>query len=292
MRLSVIKESLKKATAYMVRKDKQVFELDDTHPYLLTSKAENGSLEEVEKYISTFLGFYYFELKWIYDHLIDDYAKHLILKIVSTLVYTDNIYSISETKKEYFRDNFPVNKKLILKNKLQFINAWKVVNRNLNADFLRMRTSDEYLGGNSTDIFFRISSFGFDWFEIIWEIVTKNKNWINTITVEDDYSSKGSDKIIVNHMSVDDFIYTKPILMEKINIKNNDIKGKKILESLKNGKTYTDSFMFTGCPVEHWLCKEGDDFLCEYYNIPESTLNLSDNFFKGLWDKFVLKEGK
>ena len=91
------------------------------------------------------------------------------------------------------------------------------LNNDVNQEFCRVRTSDIKYGGESNDIYFRISSIGFNWFNIIWKFVCNNYNFISTVTVAKDgrvrdyklndcYKING---IELNHIPTDDFLLLK-----------------------------------------------------------------------------------
>ena len=64
-----------------------------------------------------------------------------------------------------------------------------------NQEFCRVRTSGKFLGNPyNREIYFRISSFGFNWFDLIWQVVHDNKKSISSVTVCTDEKSKGRDE--------------------------------------------------------------------------------------------------
>ena len=113
-------------------------------------------------------------------------------------------------------------------------------------EFLRLRMGGKYLGKNIGDAYFRVSSRdGFNWFDIIWEVVRKNQRIINSVSVlrdresgktsiEDDfYTVKG---IVLDRVKVSDFltISGKPIIEEYEDRSDDDVSAeiKDILSNL------------------------------------------------------------
>ena len=81
-----------------------------------------------------------------------------------------------------------------------------------------------YYGGSGNGIYFRISSIDFNWFNLIWEIVYKNKDYISDVTIVADEQSGKKPKFYnlngpVNKMPVKNFIW---------------LKGNPIVETLNN----------------------------------------------------------
>lgn len=96
---------------------------------------------------------------------------------------------------------------------LQSINA--LVNDMLNQEFLRARYGGMYDSDNTSggEMYFRISSTGYNWFPVIWEFVYNNRNRISNVTVVKDPESTGMKGMYlqhngekIDHMPVDEFI--------------------------------------------------------------------------------------
>ena len=106
----------------------------------------------------------------------------------------------------------------------------EVLNRETNNEFCRIRTSNMYHGGDDSTIYFRISSIGFNWFDLIWNVAHDSRNRYDYITVvRDEQSSKltsGANKyyrlngVPVNNMPIDDFVSLSgnPIIEHRMNI--------------------------------------------------------------------------
>ena len=84
----------------------------------------------------------------------------------------------------------------------------------MNQEFMRERIGGMYeTNYGIKDIYFRISSTGFNWYNIIWQFVYDNKNRIDSVTIVRDAESTGEkDKYytgnagVYDHMPVEDFI--------------------------------------------------------------------------------------
>lgn len=96
---------------------------------------------------------------------------------------------------------------------LQSINT--LVNDMLNQEFLRARYGGMYDSDNTDggEMYFRISSTGYNWFPVIWEFVYNNRSRISTVTVVKDPESTGMKGMYLQHngekidrMPVDEFI--------------------------------------------------------------------------------------
>ena len=84
----------------------------------------------------------------------------------------------------------------------------KVVD-DLNQEFCRVRAGGVYdSDGNLGDLYFRTSSSGFNWFDVIWEFVYKlyKQNKVSTVTIARDKESTNEDKVYYNRMPVEEFI--------------------------------------------------------------------------------------
>ena len=84
----------------------------------------------------------------------------------------------------------------------------KVVD-DLKQEFCRVRAGGVFdSDGNLGDLYFRTSSSGFNWFDVIWEFVYKlyKQNKVSTVTIVRDKESTSEDKVYYNRMPVEEFI--------------------------------------------------------------------------------------
>lgn len=119
--------SLDITTPYMLRNDGELLKCGDYHPYIKSYRKE--SLEETLKYLDLHKSF----LDWFYDNSLNEETKKLI-------------------------ENFDRTKETIER-------LWYLTNQ----EFCRVRTSNYRYktGGDNGEIYFRISSENFNWFDLI-----------------------------------------------------------------------------------------------------------------------------
>lgn len=91
----------------------------------------------------------------------------------------------------------------------------------LNENYLRVRLGSEYQ--NYTErkgaVYFRTSSTdGFNWYPVIFKFLDdlSRTTRIGEVTVERDTSATGDRKVYVDHMSFDEFLLQKPIVIESV----------------------------------------------------------------------------
>lgn len=96
-----------------------------------------------------------------------------------------------------------------------------------NQEFCRVRTSGKFLSNLSNkEIYFRISSYGFNWFNLIWQIVYDNRNLLSRVTICTDEKSKGRDECYtyrgttLNRLPVEEFLTLpgNPIIEQNIDV--------------------------------------------------------------------------
>lgn len=142
-----IGESLEKATPYMLRNDGKLIKCElkygNYHPYIL-------NVYDIDSDIKSLVFDRFSELEWFYNNTNNKNVKEYISIIYHSL-----------TGDNYFNDSDYIVKDDELK---QFAIA---LNNEVNNEFCRVRTSNVKYGGDSNDIYFRISSIGFNWFPLI-----------------------------------------------------------------------------------------------------------------------------
>lgn len=243
---------LKKGYAYMIRNDGKVFEFSDWHPYI--KQWQSGDPIYTLKQLLTENAYY---LKWLYDNTLKETTKESVLRFIrafmaSTIgdILGKGYYDINSNEVRSYFPNLKYSEEDVVSEEL-FIDEMEVINHNMNQEFLRVRTSDAYnIGINSKDIYFRIGSIGFDWFNIIWKFVYNNKNDIETVTITSDEQSgkkrfiyKHNDKVI-DHISTEEFLTLSgnPVFESLLNIED---------RILLNGGTLFEAFPSN----DHWLNK-------------------------------------
>ena len=210
--------------AYMIRSDGKEFPVT-VHLY--------GALDDVEETL--------YAAEWLYVHTQFQTVKNLIEKFVAAYaVYLDPdikrenlvndiVPTLSYQMKhvgykvlsETFINNLSFDK--INLRSLQSVEVLnQMVNRELNQEFLRARYGGMYdSDSEGGEIYFRVSSVGFNWFPIIWEFVYNHRSQISSVTIVKDPESTGVNGYYyklngapVDNMPVDDFINTsgRPVI--------------------------------------------------------------------------------
>lgn len=198
-------ESLEKATPYMIRNDGKVFKCKGYHPYICNIYDDDNDLKSL---VNERLD----ELLWFYNNSNNNFVKAYSRVIVKYLCNNnENIFHDANELYNLFSIDDSVYLCFDNKEVLSFLHA---LDNDVNQEFCKVRTSDVKYGGDSNDIYFRISSIGFNWFNIIWEFVYTNKNLISSITIAKDgrvrdYSLNDCYKInglAIDHIPTNDFL--------------------------------------------------------------------------------------
>ena len=188
---------LKERMPYMIRNDGEIFECGFMHPYIL--KDVNAPFEVNINYIAMFPE----QINWFVEHSKQN-LKSLLNDCFQCL--TDCVMSLDNNtaKKIFGMEHVGLEnalKVIGLNVEPNFIDevdtncikscevAWKELNSRLNQEFLRARMSDKYRYGSGRDIYFRVSSFDFNWFNIIWKIIHDNQNQLSSVTISADHQA-------------------------------------------------------------------------------------------------------
>lgn len=166
-------DSLPEMTPYMLRQDGALLKCGDIHPYIKMSTKTS-----YETNLHT-LNLHPEFLDWFYENTSDPVTKDLIDKF----------------RKEPTPE------------------LMDVLNDLTNEDFCRVRTSNYKVksGGKNGQIYFRISSTNFDWFNLIWGVVAKFVHDIDNVTVMKDSQTFGGKEFdyYYDHVPVDEFLTLK-----------------------------------------------------------------------------------
>lgn len=236
-----LNESLHKATPYMLRNDGQVFECKGWHPYI------SNIYDSREDNLNSLINERLWELEWYYDNSLNNNVKENIKILVNTCCNKD--INFEKNKDELF-NKFNVDENTyVCRDDNELYSILENLNNETNQEFCKVRTSNVKFGGNSNDIYFRISSVGFNWFDLIWKFVMNNSKDISSVTISRDtrvrdfsqgecYKIKGKE---INHMPTDEFLTLEgnPVI-EKFNSSLNIIN--KALPKLKEGKSLNESY--------------------------------------------------
>lgn len=181
----IIIEKLEDSTSYMLRKDGELLECGDKHPYI--KEYYNDTFEQTLKYLDNHKS----NLKWFYDNTLNDEVKELI-----------NEYKESEEKLE----------------RLYYLTNGEFCR-------VRTSNYRYKIGGDNGEIYFRLSSLYPQWFDIIWETCLTYKPFIKYITIMKDPQTSGKQfeylkikDIPINKYPVDDFINLETeVIVESLN---------------------------------------------------------------------------
>lgn len=136
--------------------------------------------------------------------------------------FPNNILSTLESYGIFPREDVQNVGKLYYNSAIDYLYA---ASESFDNEFLRLRMGGKYLGKNLGDAYFRVSSRdGFNWFDVIWEVVRNNERIINSVSVlRDRESGKTSNE--------DDFYVVKGITLDRVKVSDFlTISGAPIIE--------------------------------------------------------------
>ena len=144
---------------------------------------------------------------------------------------------------------------------------WGELNYKYNQEFLRMRTSGMYSYGSGGGVYFRVSSFEYNWFNDIWKICATHRGWISDVTIVADSQagkSIGTDYYVISGMKMKN-VPTNEFLM---------LSGNPIVESFDNEQLIK---LHKGCMLDEALCDYGSFHNVNRYRTYQK-LYIRDNF--------------
>lgn len=165
--------SIKATTPYMLRNDGALLECGEVHPYI--------KLYYEDTYDDALTSVKAEDLEWFYKNTLNNELKDLII-----------LYREKPNVKDLER-----------------------IGDLTNQEFCRVRTSNyKYrYGGNNGEIYFRISSVGFNWFDLIWSTVATYRNFITNVSIMKDYATFGEQFVYykingheTKHMPTNEFL--------------------------------------------------------------------------------------
>lgn len=219
-------------SAYMLRDDGVVLDSGARHPYILCH--HDDKIEENLKALFLYNKNWYI---WLYENTRHKETKERLKYIITLfadalLAHNEPLFGISIDNIDYLIDYFGIKKTDISNVSIDYLKSilkdlFEEVNFLVNQEFLRFRLSGPiaYIG-NYDDIYFRVSSFDFDWFPYIWNVVNESRNMIDTVTIMYDKQSGkvegSSDKYyvlggrLIKKLPTDEFLTLKgnPIVEE------------------------------------------------------------------------------
>ena len=164
--------------------------------------------------------------EWLYNHTTEDYTKEECLKIIHSWILNDVSPDFDKEEILDYIDDLGylvVSKDFINEHFEDIIESQdynadilslnEEINDLLNQEFLRARYGGKLdTRSGSREMVFRVSSSGFNWFDIIWRFVYNHKNEIDSVTICRDLESTGKEDFYryngkeFNKMPADEFI--------------------------------------------------------------------------------------
>lgn len=228
-------EYLKPQTPYMLRDDGKLLTCGRIHPYIKYN-GWNDNRNEIEHLFNDNLDY----LKWFYENTNKQITRDNIELFVSMIVANRIYFDISKDVIKEVEALFPIYNEANCDQET-IEELFEQLNNDTNQEFCRLRTSHMKAPiGNSGKVYFKISSNEFNWFDLIWNLIYSNKNFITNISICTDTQSKGGRVYFykhngqeINEMPVDDFLNLSgnPVIESNNEIINGLRKGK-LLEEL------------------------------------------------------------
>lgn len=219
----IIAPSIKISTPYMLRNDGKLLECGDYHPYIKYER-QATSKRGIEVLINEKPYF----LEWTYKNTLQDTTIEDIKFLVKSIQKAENYFHVDRERVNLLVKEFDAEDSDFSTIPYDIENCFEAINDAVNQEFCRVRVSSLKGGGISREIYFRISSTGFNWFDAIWKVVYENRNFIENVTVVTDTQSRGgslrtisSDGVELSHIPPMEFINLKgrPVI-ESVQIKN------------------------------------------------------------------------
>lgn len=228
------KNSLRVGPAYMLRNDGEIFDAGKYHPYINYNVTQEGGewliLEENGKFS--------FWWQWFYEHTKNEKVKELVIKCIKLLYSLEMSTDIGVELPDNYVDvysYFGISHNDFIEDVVveDFTKEANELNELINQEFLRFRIGG-YMRpkkGSEDEAYFRISSRGFNWFDLIWTLVYNNQNIIDKITVtKDEQALETSETIKIKgdmllHYPVKDFLELpgRPIIEKLEKLRNKRI---------------------------------------------------------------------
>ena len=201
-------EALQVGSAYMLKNTGELIKCDLVHPYLKADHQSNNYDSIRELFLV-----HPDDLIWFYRYVEDEDTKTLIKQLIKSVKANAEYYGIWYS--EIFDDlekSIDLNNTPAIDNSNDIEVLFELANQKVNQDFCRVRTSNVITSGTSRDTYFRIGSHGFNWFDLIWNLVYENRKWISSVTIIGDKQSRGESFVYshngekIEEMETDDFI--------------------------------------------------------------------------------------
>lgn len=181
---------LSKTTPYMLRSDGELLTCGTYHPYLKCFYED--SLEDSLEFT---LCDSPRDFVWFYDNTRNAELKKCIEAIIKN---AQDVDSLSDADFDGELSVIPYDNAPEMSYE-ELLQTFSRANDLSNEEFCRVRTSGLVDGGTGNGIYFRISSKRTNWFDLIWELVYKNRRWITDVTVIADPQATGEEDNYYRH---------------------------------------------------------------------------------------------
>lgn len=217
---------------YMIRQDNTVYDLSglNIHPLLNPNWDKDTLINIMYDVIDN--------LCWYYNNLRSTETKRDIYELATMLLY----YNESAIHK-FERSGLDINREDIYKEEpFDMEGLYKHIALQCAQEFIKVRFGGNFNTrfNNIKDIYFRVASTGFNWFNMIWEFVVKHEKEIDYVTIVRDKELTGEETVYeINNVDID-----RMPVKEFINIKGNPIieSEDEYIKKLSLGKTLSEAY--------------------------------------------------
>lgn len=309
--LENLKESvrLQKATPYMLRNDGELLTCGDIHPYIYYNIYDKDE-KELAKLISgeDIDGF----ISWFYDNTSKPSTKKEISSLLYSILSCEDLNYLHNDA-QHIVDKLSLKKTdEVTNDKEQILDIFNALNDDTNQEFCKVRVSSLKFGGSSNEVYFRISSINFNWFDLIWKVLMDNEAFVKDVTIVKDMQTFGGGYLpyIINgkkieHMPVEDFLTLEGSpTVEKFEFSKDAMNES--FDMLGKGKSMTEAYWYAHPRYAHmWYGKQVEDSLgwdMEHILNPSKCLkeDFSNDALESIYNStldndggtFSIKEGK
>ena len=250
---------------YMMRNDGEVFKVEyknrriADHPYIIRNP-EDISIQDARIAIMNGID----DIDWFFNHTNSKHTQDSISRFCEYAinVLLKEMLNSGEASKQFVDKKTAELSKYITSSpnvvpieggEDEMLDALLIANESVNQEFLRFRTGKDPNNSTKLNLYFRVSSIGFDWVNLIDNFILDNYSAISSITITRDpwalgnyeaYTVDGKDTIV---MSVDEWLrHGKNAIIESI---QKTKCGGKFNKYLKEGLSVSD--IFWNCNPKH-----------------------------------------
>lgn len=257
--------SLQKATPYMLRNDGELLTCGDIHPYIYYNIYDEDE-NELAKLISgeDIDGF----ISWFYDNTSKPSTKKEISSLLYSILSCEDLNYLHNDA-QHIVDKLSLKKTdEVTNDKEQILDIFNALNDDTNQEFCKVRVSSLKFGGSSNEVYFRISSINFNWFDLIWKVLMDNEAFVKDVTIVKDTQTFGGGYLPytingkkIEHMPVEDFLTLEGSpTVEKFEFSKDAMNES--FDMLGKGKSITEAYWYAHPRYAHmWYGKQVEDSL-------------------------------